>query len=69
MLYSKLKSIMYHSLIRGVLIQSYSAGAKNFSKYVFYHVQFNGLVKNSQNHCAISVKFKKKNNFLHYKID
>ena len=36
-----------HSLIRGVLIQICSAGAKNFTKYVFFHIQFNGLVKNS----------------------
>ena len=57
-----------HSLFRGVLIQSCSAGAKNFTKYAFFHVQFNGLVKNSQNHCAISVKFLK-NDFLLYKID
>ena len=57
-----------HSLIRGVTMQRCSAGAKNFTKYVFFHVQFNGLVKNSQNHCAISVKFLK-NDFLLYKID
>ena len=46
-----------HSMIRGVVIQSCSAGAKNFTKYVFFHAQFNGLVKNSQNHCAIKAKF------------
>ena len=46
-----------HSLIRGVLIQSCSAGARNLTKYVFFHVQFGGLVQNPQNYCAISVKF------------
>ena len=35
-----------HSLIRGVLIQSCSAGAKNFTKCVFYHVQFSGVIQN-----------------------
>ena len=55
-------------LIRGVLIQSCSAGVKNFTKYVFFHVEFNSLVQNSQNYCAISVKFLK-NDFLLYKID
>ena len=59
-----------HSLIRGVLIQSCSAGGRNFTKYVFFHVQFGGLVQNSPNYCAISVKLKKKkNDFLLYKID
>ena len=43
-----------HRLIRGVLIQSCSAGARNFTKHVFFHVQFSGLVQNSQNYCAIS---------------
>ena len=57
-----------HSLFRGVLIQSCSAGAKNFTKYVFFQVQFNGLVKTSQNYCAISVKFKKKNDFYSVKL-
>ena len=57
-----------HILIRGVHIQSCSAGARNFTKYVFFHVQFSGLVQNSQNYCAISVKLKKKKNLL-YKID
>ena len=33
-----------------------------------YFSIYNGLVQNSQNHCAISVKFLK-NNFLLYKID
>ena len=39
-----------HSLIRGVLIQSCSAGAKNFSNSVFCHPQFSGVI---ENHCAI----------------
>ena len=37
-----------HSLIRGVLIQSCSTGAKNFTKCVFYHVQFSGVRGRSQ---------------------
>ena len=49
------------------LIQSYSAGARNFTKYVFFHVQFGGLVQNIQNYCAISVKLKK-NNTIFYSI-
>ena len=48
-----------HSLIRGVLIQSYSAGAKNFTNYVFCHPQFSGVIQNIENHCAIKAKFKK----------
>ena len=55
-------------MIRGVLIQSSSAGAKNFTKYVFFHLQFNGVVQKSQNHCAISVKFKKKRFFYSFKF-
>ena len=35
------KAVSLHSLIRGVLIQSCSAGAKHFTNYVFCHVQFN----------------------------
>ena len=35
-----------HSLIRGILTQSCSARAKNFTKCVFYHVQFSGLIQN-----------------------
>ena len=42
-----------HSLIRGVLIQSCSTGAQNFTKYVFFHVQFNGQVENTPYHRAI----------------
>ena len=34
-----------HSLIIGVLIQSCSAGAKNFTNYVFCHPQFSGVSK------------------------
>ena len=33
-----------HSLIRGVLIQSCSARAKNFANYVFCHPQFSGVI-------------------------
>ena len=33
-------------------------GARNFTKYVFFHVQIGGLVQNSQNHYAICVKKK-----------
>ena len=34
---------IYHSLIRGVLIQRCPAGAKNFTNYVFCHPQFSGV--------------------------
>ena len=47
----------WHSLIKGVLIQSCSAGAKNFTNYVFCHVQFNSPGQSSKNHCAIKAKF------------
>ena len=47
----------HHSLIRGVLIQSFPAGAKNFTKYVFCHVQFSGVIQNIENCCAIRAKF------------
>ena len=46
-----------HSLIRGILMQSCSAGAKNFSNYVFCHVQFRGDIQNIENCCAIRAKF------------
>ena len=46
-----------HSLIRGVLIQSCSAGAKNLTKCVFYHVQFSGVIQNIAYHRAIKTKF------------
>ena len=42
-----------HSLIRVVLIQSCSAGAENLTNYVFCHVQFNGVIQNIENRCAI----------------
>ena len=48
-----------HSLIRGVLIQSCPAGAKNFTNYVFCHPQFSGVIQNIENCCAIRAKFKK----------
>ena len=47
------KVYRYHSLIRGVLIQSCSAGAKNFTNYVFCHPQFSGVIQNIENYCAI----------------
>ena len=53
-----------HSLIRGVPIQIFSAGARNFTKYVFFHIQFSGLVQNTQNYCAISVKLPKKKRYF-----
>ena len=46
-----------HSLIRGVLRQSCSTGAKNFTKCVFYHVQFSGVIQNIAYHRAIKTKF------------
>ena len=46
-----------HSLIKGVLIQSCSAGAKNFTNYVFCHVQFNSPGQSTTNLCAIKAKF------------
>ena len=42
-----------HSLIRGVLIQSCSARAKNLTNYVFCHPQFSGVIQNIENCCAI----------------
>ena len=46
-----------HSLIRGVLIQSCSSGAKNFTNYVFCHPQFSGVIQNIENCCAILTLF------------
>ena len=46
-----------HSLIRGVLRQSCSTGAKNFTKCVFYHVQFSGVIQNIAYLCAIFTLF------------
>ena len=48
-----------HSLIRGVLIQSCSAGAKNFTNYVFCHPKFSGVIQNIENRCAIKAKILK----------
>ena len=45
-----------HSLIRGVLIQSCPAGAKDFTNYVFCHPQFSGVIQNIENCCAIRAK-------------
>ena len=60
-------NIIAHSLIRGVLIQSCSAGAKNFINYVFCHPQFSGVIQYIENHCANRPNFEK-NWFLLYKI-
>ena len=57
-----------HTLIRGVLIQSCPAGAKNFTNYVFCHPQFSGVIQNIENSCAISAKFWNFD-FCLYKID
>ena len=46
-----------HSLIRGVLIQSCSARAKNFTNYVFCPPQFGGVIQNIENRCAILTLF------------
>ena len=55
--YKKLDYNVSHSLIRGVLIQSCSAGAKKFTNYVFCHPQFSGVIQNIENCCAIKAKF------------
>ena len=57
-----------HILIRGVLIQSFPAGAKNFTNYVFCHVQFSGVIQNIENHCAIKAKLKKLKKFYSIKL-
>merc|ERR1712051_298101 len=46
-----------HSLIREILTQSCSAGAKNFTKCVFYHVKFSGVIQNIAYHRAIFTLF------------
>ena len=46
-----------HSLIRGVLTQSCSTGAKNFTKCVFYHVKFSGVIQNIAYHHAMKTNF------------
>ena len=45
-IYLHMHTILYHSLIRGVLKQSCSAGVKNFTNYVFCHPQFSGVIQN-----------------------
>ena len=60
--------VFKHSLIRGVLIQSCSAGAKKITNYVFCHPQFSGVIQNIENCCAIRAKFWKFDFWL-YKID
>ena len=49
--------ILIHSLIRGVLTQSCSAEAKNFTKCVFYLVQLSGVIQNIAYHRAIFTLF------------
>ena len=41
-----LRGSNYSQFDQRVLIQSCSAGAKNFTKCVFYHVQFSGVIQN-----------------------
>ena len=50
--------ISTQSLTRRVLIQSCSAGAKNFTNYVvFCHPKFSGVIQNIENRCAILTLF------------
>ena len=44
-------------MIRGILTQSSSAGAKDFTKCVFYHAQFSGDIQNIAYHRAIFTLF------------
>ena len=44
-------------MISGILTQSCSARAKNFTKCVFYHVQFSGVIQNIAYHRAIFTLF------------
>ena len=46
-------TIQIRSLIREVFIQSCSAGAKNFTNYVFCHPQFSSVIQNIENRCTI----------------
>ena len=48
--------VLLHSLIRGVLIQSCPARAKNFTNYIFCHVQFSGVIQNIENHLSKILK-------------
>ena len=57
-----------HSLIRGVLIQSCSSGAKKFTNYVFCYSQFSSVIQNIENCCTIRAKFWKFDFWL-YEID
>ena len=50
-------TISSHSLIRGVLIQSCSAGAKSFTNYLFCHPQFSGVIQNIETRCDILTLF------------
>ena len=63
-----------HSLIRGVLIQCCSAGAKNFTNYLFCHPQVSGVIQKIENLCAILTLFAyvvyyQNNQFYIVKID
>ena len=51
------EKVLLHSLIRGILTQSCSTGAENFTKCVFYHVQFSGVIQNIAYHRAIFTLF------------
>ena len=68
MAWDQLICYIAHSLIRGILIQSCSAGAKLFTNYVFCHPQFSGVIQNIENCCAKRAKFWKIDFWL-YKID
>ena len=72
--WTSLISSVWHSLIRGVLIQSCCAGAKHFTNYVFCHPQFSGVIQNIENYCAILTRFVyvdyyQNNHFYRVKID
>ena len=49
--------LYYSQFDQRVLIQSCSAGAKNFTNYIFCHVQFSAVIQNIANHRAIITKF------------
>ena len=65
---SQINEYTIHSLIRGVLIQSCSAGAKNFTKTVFHYPQFSGVIQNIENYCAIKKNLTNKINFYSIKL-
>ena len=58
------KSLFYpHNLIKGVLIQSCSTEAKNFTNYVFCHLQFSGVIQNIENRLPFGPPFVYVNNY------